>query len=107
MYVIVIGDGEIDFEEFKVLMFRRMKDTDAAEDIKNSFTIIDAASRGYISASDVYRVATSLGEKMSPVEAKELVDGVKTKVPGKLNFEGKPYYLQNGGTSNILRNPRV
>ena len=53
------GDGEIDFNEFLVMMAKKMKDTDSEEEIKEAFKVFDKDGNGFISAAEL-RYGTSL-----------------------------------------------
>jgi len=49
----VNGNGTIEFGEFLCLMARKMKETDAEEELKEAFKVFDKDQNGYISASEV------------------------------------------------------
>ncbi|KAH7652276.1 EF-hand-containing protein [Dioscorea alata] len=44
------GNGTIEFSEFLHLMARKMKETDAEEELKEAFKVFDKDQNGYISA---------------------------------------------------------
>ncbi|XP_060577843.1 neo-calmodulin-like [Ruditapes philippinarum] len=81
------GDGVIDFEEFKVLMLKKMKNTDSAEDITDIFHCLDIRHHGYFTARDLHAVIVGLGESFTVDEAEELVNDTKTEHPGKINYD--------------------
>ena len=83
------GDGVIDFEEFKVLMLKKMKNTDAAEDITDIFHRLDIRHHGYFTARDLHSVIVGLGENFTVDEAEELVNDTKTEQPGRINYDGR------------------
>lgn len=79
----------IDFDEFKVLMYKKMKNTDGAEDIKHIFESLDLYDQGYFTAQELHRVVLKLGENgFTLEEATELVNATATQERGKVNYEG-------------------
>jgi Ca2+-binding EF-hand superfamily protein len=83
----------IDFEEFKVLMLKKMKNTDSAEDITDIFHCLDIRHHGYFTARDLHAVIVGLGESFTVDEAEELVNDTKTEHPGKINYDGKLFKM--------------
>ena len=82
------GDGLIDFDEFKHLMYLKMKETDGGDDVKELFTVLDIDKSGYFGAFELQKVIQSLGDNISYEEASELVDSIDTKEHGKVNYDG-------------------
>jgi len=58
------GNGTIDFPEFITMMSRKMKDTDSEEELLEAFKIFDKDGNGFITASELRHVMTSLGENL-------------------------------------------
>ena len=50
----------IDFPEFLTMMARKMKDTDAEEEISEAFRVFDKDGSGLISAAELRHVMTDL-----------------------------------------------
>ncbi len=57
------GDGTVDFPAFLTIMARKMKDTDTEEDIIEAFRVFDKDGSGVISAAELRRVMTNLGDE--------------------------------------------
>ena len=55
------GNGTIDFPEFLTMMARKMRDTDAEEELEEAFRIFDKDNRGYISSSNLRYLMLKLG----------------------------------------------
>ncbi|XP_053388872.1 uncharacterized protein LOC123524074 [Mercenaria mercenaria] len=87
------GDGVIDFDEFKVLMYKKMKNTEDTDDIRDIFQCLDIRKHGYFTAKDLHSVTVRLGETFTMDEAEELVNGTVTEEPGKINYDELYYRL--------------
>ncbi|WAR09604.1 CALN-like protein [Mya arenaria] len=76
------GDGVIDFEEFKRLMYHKMKHTDGSEEIKDFFLVLDRDSSGYFTADDLYKVDSVSGVSVLydiPFGSKVALDSIADK----------------------------
>lgn len=56
--------GTIDFSEFLQMMAKKYSEEDLEGDIREAFRIFDKDGNGFISASELRHVMTSLGEKL-------------------------------------------
>ena len=65
------GSGTIDFEEFLVMMSKKVKLSDEEEDLKEAFKVFDRNGDGSISAIEFRHVMTNLGEKLTDEEGKK------------------------------------
>jgi Ca2+-binding EF-hand superfamily protein len=65
------GSGTIDFEEFLVMMSKKVKLSDEEEDLKEAFKVFDRNGDGSISAIEFRHVMTNLGEKLTDEEGKQ------------------------------------
>ena len=63
------GSGEIEFNEFLMLMARKMMEVDIHMEIKQGFKAFDRDSDGVISAVDLYQMLNNIGTKISLEEA--------------------------------------
>ena len=64
------GSGTSDFEEFLVMMSKKVKLSDEEEDLKEAFKVFDRNGDGSISAIEFRHVMTNLGEKLTDEEGK-------------------------------------
>ena len=63
------GNGEVDFEEFLLLMWKKkMEEDDGDLDILEAFKVFDKDGNGSISAAELRHVMHNLGEELSPEE---------------------------------------
>ncbi len=63
------GSGTIEFEEFVNVAVKRMSEPLSEEELKDAFAMFDKNGNGHITASELKSVLTTLGEKLSDVEA--------------------------------------
>lgn len=83
------GNGTIDFEEFLLMMARKMKDTDSEEELREAFRVFDKDGNGFISAAELRHVMTNLGEKLTDEEVDEMIREADLDGDGMVNYEGK------------------
>ncbi|CAF0800435.1 unnamed protein product, partial [Brachionus calyciflorus] len=67
------GNGNIDFEEFLIMMAKKMKDNDGEEELREAFRVFDKDGNGFISAAELRHVMTNLGEKLNDDEVDEMI----------------------------------
>lgn len=80
------GNGEIDFDEFLILMSKKMKDSDMQEKSMDAFKIFDKKNRGFIHVNELRFILMNLGEKMSSAEADHLMKDVELNEQGELDY---------------------
>nr|XP_002739903.1 PREDICTED: calmodulin-like [Saccoglossus kowalevskii] len=81
------GNGTIDFSEFITMMARKMHETDAEEEIRESFRVFDKNGDGYICKAELRHVMTNLGEKLTDEEVDEMIREADIDGDGKVNYE--------------------
>lgn len=83
------GDGEIDFEEFLVLMSAKKKNSkeDPDKELKDAFKVFDADGSGTISKSELMNLMKSLGQNLSEAELTAMMDEVDTDRSGEIDFK--------------------
>lgn len=82
------GNGRIDFQEFISMMARQMKNPmDEELELRESFKVFDKNGDGYISASELRHVMTTLGEKLSDEEVEEMIREADIDGDGKVNYQ--------------------
>jgi len=62
------GNGTIDQSEFLQIFAEKMKDPDLLEDLIDAFKNFDIFNTGYLPITDLKRIMTSCGSKMSDTE---------------------------------------
>mmetsp|Transcript_100693 Transcript_100693/g.282187 ORF Transcript_100693/g.282187 Transcript_100693/m.282187 type:complete len:150 (-) Transcript_100693:89-538(-) len=80
-------EGMIDFPDFLSLMARKMKDSDAEEELIEAFKVFDRDGNGFISAAELRHVMTNLGEKLTDEEVDEMIREADVDGDGQINYE--------------------
>jgi calmodulin len=81
------GNGTIEFDEFVELIARLYPTTDSDKDLMMAFKVFDLDGDGFISASELRQVMTSLGDQMSEEEVGRMLQEADTDGDGKINYE--------------------
>ena len=81
------GSGSIDFPEFLSLMARKMKESDTNEELVEAFKVFDDSGNELISAVELRRVMTNLGEKLTEAEVDEMIREADVDGDGYINFQ--------------------
>lgn len=81
------GNGTIEFAEFLEMMAHKMNDTDSEEEIREAFKVFDRDGKGFITAVELRRVMTSLGEKLTDEEVDDMIREVDVDGDGQINYE--------------------
>jgi calmodulin len=81
------GNGDIDFNEFLVLMASKMRDNDSEEEMMESFKVFDKDGNGYLSKNDFKAVMEALGEPLTPEELDEIMKDWDEDGDGQLNYD--------------------
>jgi len=78
------GDGEINFEEFLLMMAKKENDND---EIRAAFEIFDKNHDGFISPTELRTVMESLGEVLSEEDIDVMMKGADQNGDGQVSFE--------------------
>jgi len=81
------GNGTIEFDEFVRLMVDRLQKQTDDDDLRKAFEVFDRDHDGYVSAKDLKLAMRSLGEKLSEVELREMINEADKDGDGKVNFD--------------------
>ena len=82
------GNGTVDFDEFLLMLQRKMKDSDTEEELRQAFRVFDRDGNGLISANELRHVMTNLGEKLTDAEVDEMIHEADIDGDGMVNYEG-------------------
>mmetsp|Transcript_26966 Transcript_26966/g.20175 ORF Transcript_26966/g.20175 Transcript_26966/m.20175 type:complete len:102 (-) Transcript_26966:20-325(-) len=71
------GSGAIEFPEFLKLMAKKMKDTDAEEELVEAFKVFDKEGRGEVSIEELKQAMINIGEKTPLEEIEDMVEELR------------------------------
>lgn len=80
------GNGTIDFDEFLIMMSKKMKETDIEEEMREAFRVFDKDGDGYITASELQQVMLALGESLNEEDVADMIREADQDNDGKVNF---------------------
>ncbi|XP_061970374.1 calmodulin-like protein 8 [Populus nigra] len=83
----VDGNGTIEFGEFLNLMARKMRENDAAEELKEAFKVFDKDQDGYISPNELRHVMINLGEQLTDEELEQMIREADLDGDGQVSYE--------------------
>ncbi|KAF0986051.1 hypothetical protein HZS_6169 [Henneguya salminicola] len=85
-----IGKTEQDtftFEDFSIVCDQIKRDISNSKDtVKTAFKVFDKDNDGFISSSELRQVLTTLGEKLTPEEANELIREADLDGNGRIDY---------------------
>lgn len=81
------GDGEIDFEEFLVMMSMRAEERDTDGELLEAFKLFDLDGGGTISRNELETLMKCLGQDLTTEEITQIIDEVDVDGDGEISFE--------------------
>ena len=81
------GNGTIDFPEFLTMMAKKMMETDSEDEIREAFRVFDKDGNGFISAAELRRFMTNIGDKLTEGEVDQMIREADIDGDGQLNYE--------------------
>ncbi|KAL4922914.1 hypothetical protein BDW62DRAFT_172061 [Aspergillus aurantiobrunneus] len=79
--------GTIDFDEFLVMMSRKVKDSDPEAELREAFAVFDQDKSGTISADEFRKVLTSIGDNVSDADVDEMLKLADVNGDGSIDYE--------------------
>ena len=95
------GDGFISFSEFLEVNTVNVYPDDALKDLRDAFSIFDTDCNGSISAEELARVLTKLGESVSIAKCRRMIEGVDRDGDGMINFEEFRIMMSSASFPNV------
>ncbi|XP_052097731.1 calmodulin-B-like isoform X2 [Mytilus californianus] len=82
----VDGNGEIDFEEFVMMMSKKVQDADTEKELKEAFSVFDQDGDGFINTKELKQVMANLGEDLADEDVMAMIKEADKDGDGKINF---------------------
>ena len=98
------NSGELDFQEFVMLMARRLNDLDGkseSELLADAFKEFDLDGSGLISPDEMRLVLNQLGETLSEEEVDDFIQNVDMNGDGQIDFEEFQMMLVNDMSQHV------
>uniref|UniRef100_A0A1W7RAU7 Calglandulin n=1 Tax=Hadrurus spadix TaxID=141984 RepID=A0A1W7RAU7_9SCOR len=83
----VDGNGTIEFDEFLIMMARKLHETDSEQELREAFRVFDKDGDGFISATELRLVMTNLGEKLTDEEVDDMIKEADLDGDGVVNYD--------------------
>ena len=81
------GNGTINFESFKALMERKLRDEDIEEEVIETFKKFDQDKNGLIGPEEIFNLLQSFGQDITINEAEEMLNNVDLDGDGYVNYQ--------------------
>ncbi|KHN04934.1 calmodulin-like protein 8 [Glycine soja] len=81
------GSGTIEFGQFLNLMARKMKQSEAEEELKEAFELFDKDQDGYISPTELLSAMRNIGVKITEEELEHMIRLADLDGDGRVNYE--------------------
>ncbi|BCS24045.1 translation elongation factor EF1B gamma [Aspergillus puulaauensis] len=79
--------GTIDFDEFLVMMSRKVKDADPEAELRGAFEVFDQDKNGTISADELRKVLTSIGDDVTDADVDEMLKLADVNGDGSIDYQ--------------------
>ncbi|KAI3384604.1 hypothetical protein SNEBB_000085 [Seison nebaliae] len=79
--------GELDFQEFCLLMIKKRKTTDIEKEMIRAFHIIDINKDGFVTPDELKMILTNLGENVTEEDVDEMFREADLDADGRISFE--------------------
>jgi len=81
------SNGSVDFDEFLMLMSKKMNMLDIDQELLEAFSVFDKDGNGFIDQDELTHVLASLGEELDEEQVKEMMRQADKDGDGLVSFE--------------------
>ena len=99
-FLLSIGSGELEFDEFLTLTARFLVEEDAEamqEELREAFRMYDKEGNGYIPTSALREILRALDDKLTEDELDEMIAEIDTDGSGTVDFDGNLTWCDKPG----------
>jgi calmodulin len=100
---IFVGNGEIDFQEFVIMMAKKNKDADTEKELKEAFSVFDRDCDGFINTKELKQVMSNLGENLTDDDVEAMIREADKDGDGKISFKGISDCFSNAELSSRMQ----
>lgn len=79
--------GLVDWERFKILFERKLKEDEEEKELKEAFRVLDSNKKGVIPVSDLRWILKSLGDDITEEEIDDMIAETDTDGSGTVDYE--------------------
>jgi len=97
-----VGNGEIDFEEFVMMMAKKNQDADTEKELKEAFSVFDQDCDGFINTKELKQVMSNLGENLTDDDVEAMIREADKDGDGKISFKGISDCFSNAELSSRI-----
>jgi Ca2+-binding EF-hand superfamily protein len=88
VFLNIVGNGEIDFQEFLLMMAKKMNAVDSEQEIREAFKVFDKEGTGSISSAYLRHIMTTMGDRLSDDEVDEMIQEADMDGDGDIDYDG-------------------
>lgn len=82
------GNGSIEFDEFLLMMARKLRAVDGEEEMHQAFRVFDKNGDGFITFDELKRVMCSIGERLTDEEIEDMIKEADLNGDKKIDYNG-------------------
>lgn len=79
--------GAIEWDKFKILFIRKLKEDEEEKELKEAFRVLDSQKKGVIPVSDLRWILASLGDDITDDEIDDMIAETDTDGSGTVDYE--------------------
>ncbi|KAI0241176.1 20 kDa calcium-binding protein [Lamellibrachia satsuma] len=81
------GTGYIDFEEFRMILERKMQEDEDEKELKEMFRVLDKEKKGEVDVKELRWIIKNLGDDLSEEDIDDMIADVDTDGSGWVDYD--------------------